>query len=409
MYKFLSNILICVFLLNYSIRYVRCECCCYLKSEFTSKVDSKSRNFLHKPIGTKNIKTPNTNNTTSNENNNIKIPTTNTTTNTNNTNSDINNKIKIPTTNITTNTTTNTNTNINNTTSNVNNNIRIPYTKIPNTKIPNTKIPNINTNINNTTSNVNNNIRIPNTKIPNINTDTPDINNNIKIPNIDNFNGTLPVGVNGLSVNPIIKPSSNIVNNTDGFKSIFMNSITDNNFTGESASSTIIKNSDELSLITNKIKANLNLDVSNLKLLYRASVDGDKAAIFHKKCDQAKNTIVLIETDKGKRFGGFTSCSWEGNCEDKPDESAFIFSLDKMKTYDKIPGEEPGEEAIGCYPKYGPVFLGCQIRIYDDAFTKGGTTFEKGYNFDTEEDYELTGGDRIFKVKEIEVYEVVFE
>ena len=381
MYKSLLNILICVFLLNYSIRYVMCECCCYLKSEFTSKVDSKSKNFLHKPIGTKNIKTPNINNTTSNVNNNIKIPNinTNTNTNTNNTNSDINNDIKIP--NI------NTNTNTNNTNSDINNDI---------------KIPNINTNINNTTSNVNNNIRIPNTKIPNINTDTPDINNNIKIPNIDNFNGTLPVGVNGLSVNPEMKFSSGIVNNADGFKSIFMNSVTDNDFTGESASSKIIKNSDELSLITNKIKANLNLDVSNLKLLYRASVDGDKAAIFHKKCDQAKNTIVLIETDKGKRFGGFTSCSWEGNCEDKPDESAFIFSLDKMKTYDK----KLGEDAIGCYPAYGPIFLGCQIRIYDEAFTKGGTTFEKGYNFDTEEDYELTGGDRKFNVKEIEVYEV---
>ena len=82
-----------------------------------------------------------------------------------------------------------------------------------------------------------------------------------------------------------------------------------------------------------------------------------------------------------------------------------MFSLDKMKTYDNI----PGEEAIGCYPKFGPIFLGCQIRIYDNAFTKGGTTFERGLNFDTEEDYELTGGDRVFDVKEIEVYEVVFE
>ena len=82
-----------------------------------------------------------------------------------------------------------------------------------------------------------------------------------------------------------------------------------------------------------------------------------------------------------------------------------MFSLDKMKTYDNI----PGEEAIGCYPKFGPIFLGCQIRIYDKAFTKGGSTFERGLNFDTEEDYELNGGERTFEVKEIEVYEVIFE
>ena len=72
-------------------------------------------------------------------------------------------------------------------------------------------------------------------------------------------------------------------------------------------------------------------------------------------------------------------------------------------TYDNI----HEEEAIGCYPKYGPIFLGCQIRIFDNAFSNGGTTFEKGLNFETEEDYELTGGERFFKVKDIEVYEVL--
>ena len=165
----------------------------------------------------------------------------------------------------------------------------------------------------------------------------------------------------------------------------------------------IIHDTNELELITKKI--NVKNQKLTLNLLYKASADSDKAAAFHAKCDQAKSTIVLIETDKGKRFGGFTSCSWEGDCLEKQDESAFVFSLDKMKTCDNM----PGEEAIGCYPKFGPIFLGCQIRIYNDAFTKGGSTFERGLNFDTEEDYELTGGDRIFKVKEIEVYEVVFE
>ena len=165
----------------------------------------------------------------------------------------------------------------------------------------------------------------------------------------------------------------------------------------------IIHDTNELELITKKI--NVKNQKLTLNLLYKASADSDKAAAFHAKCDQAKSTIVLIETDKGKRFGGFTSCSWEGDCLEKQDESAFVFSLDKMKTYDNI----PGEEAIGCYPKFGPIFLGCQIRIYNDAFTKGGSTFERGLNFDTEEDYELTGVDRLYKVKEIEVYEVVFE
>ena len=165
----------------------------------------------------------------------------------------------------------------------------------------------------------------------------------------------------------------------------------------------IIHDMKELELITNKINHGDKKIIINL--LYKASVDGDKASVFHEKCDQAKSTIVLVETLNGKRFGGFTTCSWEGNCEDKTDPQAFIFSLDKMETYDNI----PGDEAIGCYPKFGPIFLGCQIKIFDNAFTKGGTTFEKELNFNTKEDYELTGGDRVFQIKDIEVYEVIIE
>ena len=163
----------------------------------------------------------------------------------------------------------------------------------------------------------------------------------------------------------------------------------------------IIHNTDELELLTRKInKFNQRL---TLNLLYKATADSDKASVFHEKCDDAKSTLVLIETDKGRRFGGFTTCSWAGECVDKKDEDAFVFSLDKMQIYENI----PGEDAIGCYPKFGPIFLGCQIRIYDNAFTKGGTTFEKGLNFNTEEDFELTGGERLFNVKDIEVYEVI--
>ena len=165
----------------------------------------------------------------------------------------------------------------------------------------------------------------------------------------------------------------------------------------------IIHDVSELEMLTKKInKDNKKL---TLNLLYKATADSDKAAAFHAKCDEAKSSIVLVETDKGKRFGGYTTKSWSGDCTDKKDEDAFVFSFDKMETYDNI----PGEDAIGCYPKFGPIFLGCQIRIYDNAFTKGGTTFERSLNFDTKEDFELTGGDRVFIVKEIEVYEVVIE
>ena len=165
----------------------------------------------------------------------------------------------------------------------------------------------------------------------------------------------------------------------------------------------IIHDMNELEMITKKINKENKRIIINL--LYKASADSDSAAVFHEKCDAANNTIVLVETKDGKRFGGYTTQSWRGNCIDKPDTDAFIFSFDKMKTYDNI----PGDDAIGCYPKFGPIFLGCQIKIFDNAFTKGGTTFEKELNFNTEENYEFTGGSRTFEVKDIEVYEVIIE
>ena len=137
-------------------------------------------------------------------------------------------------------------------------------------------------------------------------------------------------------------------------------------------------------------------------LVYKAFDDGDKAKIFHEKCDKLKMSLVLIETDKDVRFGGFTTKSWEGNCLKKLDNNAFVFSLDTNLIY-PITKSEP---AIGCYPKFGPVFFGCQIRIYDDFFTKGGTTCHKGLNYKTTKDYELNNGEQKYLIKDIEIYSI---
>ena len=165
----------------------------------------------------------------------------------------------------------------------------------------------------------------------------------------------------------------------------------------------IIQDVKELELLSRKISKNKSKIILNL--LYKATIDSDKAEAFHKKCDPAKSTLVLVKSENGKRFGGYTTRDWKGNSVEKKDNNAFVFSLDKMAIYDII----PGEDAIGCYPKYGPIFLGCQIRIYDEFFSQGGTTFEKGMNYATKEDYELTGGLKKFDVKEIEVYSVELE
>ena len=166
---------------------------------------------------------------------------------------------------------------------------------------------------------------------------------------------------------------------------------------------TIIRDKYELELIVSKI--NKNNRKIKLDLIYKATTDSDSAESFHYHCNGARNSIILIETLNGKRFGGYTSQSWEGDGEQKKDPNAFVFSLDKMETYKVI----PSKEAIGCYPDYGAVFLGCQIRIFDNAFKNGGSTFTKGVTYLTNEDYELSGGEKQFGIKEIEAYSVTIE
>ena len=164
--------------------------------------------------------------------------------------------------------------------------------------------------------------------------------------------------------------------------------------------SDIVKSPMEESMLLNKLgKKGKSI---KLKLLYKATIDTDRAEIFHKKCDKAKTSLVLIETTNGLRFGGYTSQTWKGDGVDKKDDNAFIFSLDKLQIYNII----SGQPAIGCYPKYGPVFLGCQIKINDNFFVKGGTTYRKNVNYAVNSDFELNDGIKFFGIKDLEVFEV---
>ena len=102
----------------------------------------------------------------------------------------------------------------------------------------------------------------------------------------------------------------------------------------------VIMNENEVDFIHLAIKEWLNKEVKGLKKLYQATIDGDSVSVFHNKCDKVTKTLVLIKRGNDKRFGGYTSCCWEGNSIEKKDENALVFSLNKMKKYDIISGKE---------------------------------------------------------------------
>ena len=144
------------------------------------------------------------------------------------------------------------------------------------------------------------------------------------------------------------------------------------------------------------------LKTKKYRLLYRASRDGDSANKFHSICDNSNNLIILVQTQKGLRFGGFTSNKFKVSSHMKYDNNAFLFSLDHKKVY-KI---APGEYAIYCYYNSGPCFSQGSLYIPNNFFKKFGKTSLAGGPYQFKENYEINNGEEKFLVKELEIFQV---
>ena len=169
----------------------------------------------------------------------------------------------------------------------------------------------------------------------------------------------------------------------------------------------IIKNDDEMNLILNAIhkKPNSKLKV---KLLYTPTLEENSWRDFHNYCDNKGPTIVLCESTTGKRFGGYTSVSWDLKNTGYNDINAFLFSLDNKKIYDK-----GNNKQIYCGNNYGVHFWGVTLALIwnedgkfigenqSSHYTKGQECFNVPMNA-------LSGADK-FYMKEMEVYQVIFE
>ena len=214
--------------------------------------------------------------------------------------------------------------------------------------------------------------------------------------NIGNY---LPTGTKFVSYLKFPDTKKNISNNSLTLSTI-SSSITSGSNRAIGIEKNIIKHPGELDEISSRIQRTLNKKNIKYKIIFRSNIDGDCASTFHEKCDKIRNTLILIKASGNKRFGGFTTETWDGNDINKKDEKSFIFSIDKMKIYDII----PGQNAINCNPDLGPVFLS-QIKLLDKFFTQGGTTSTKGKNYKTLEDFEITDGAEKFGVQEVEVYQ----
>ena len=170
---------------------------------------------------------------------------------------------------------------------------------------------------------------------------------------------------------------------------------------------TIIKNNSEAVKILKWICPN---NERRVKLLYKATPEENTRDDFHRKCDNKGATVTIIETTKGRRFGGYTSLSWDSSSGWKNDKEAFLFSLDNDKKYDVI------QDAV--YKVYSNTgfgqWFGSNGNIglaYEKNYFIGNDTHQENFGdkcYSTTVENELSGG-KTFNISKMEVYQVINE
>lgn len=173
----------------------------------------------------------------------------------------------------------------------------------------------------------------------------------------------------------------------------------------------IIMDKKEIKLLLDKLTNNGFLKIKKIKfnLIYRASIDGYGPSIYHNKCNGKINTITVIETTDGYKFGGYTETKIQETNKDFKDPNSFLFSLNKMKIYEN---RNKDNNIIRHSRRYGPYFIGGFIAFDENLFNNYNFVYDSSSfsNFYSKEDeeFEIDVEER-YNLRELEVFEIIFE
>ena len=140
----------------------------------------------------------------------------------------------------------------------------------------------------------------------------------------------------------------------------------------------------------------------NTKLLFKATIDGDKSEDFHKKCDLMGSTITIVKSENGRRFGGYTSISWDkGKGNYFTEGINFLFSLDTRLLYKNTSG------TYHTYHNgsYGPTFGGGHDLYIANECLNNTSSYSSKNCYGMTSSYELNG-EKNFKVLDYEVFKI---
>ena len=173
--------------------------------------------------------------------------------------------------------------------------------------------------------------------------------------------------------------------------------------------SDIIKDLDDYEFIRD------SLGKVSLRMVFNSNFHGDYALDVHSRSNY-HHTLVLIETENGNRFGGYTSDNFTPQTFGltstsielfKRDTAAFLFNLDSKKIYNIKPTEIL--KALDCDDYFTLCFGEEDLLLRDKFLSTGGiSTFPRYYGDENTQENELTNGEKEFTIKSFEVYNVLF-
>ena len=168
--------------------------------------------------------------------------------------------------------------------------------------------------------------------------------------------------------------------------------------------STILEDDYEKNILIKFIEENDSTKKGTIrtKLLFKATKDGDKSVEFHNKCDLMGPTITIVKSENGRRFGGYTSISWDkskGNYA--TDGINFLFSLDTLLLYKNTSGSQHTYHN----ESYGPTFGGGHdLYIANECMNNNSSVSTKS-SYGMTSSLELNK-EKNFKVLDYEVFKI---
>ena len=94
----------------------------------------------------------------------------------------------------------------------------------------------------------------------------------------------------------------------------------------------LITTDEDFKFFSNNINSNAKI---SYELLYKASLDGEAASVFHSLCDEKGASITVVKVLNGSKCGGFTPLSWktEGCWQKDPSLRSFVCNLDNKTKF----------------------------------------------------------------------------